>query len=78
MIRYEKKNKIKGNTKRMTFVATSVEMCGEGHIKYGDGKKSRKIKFCRPIGSGCVQCISSEPTEKYLSELTKKVAKKSA
>lgn len=78
MIHYEKKNKIKGNTKRMTFVATSVEMCGEGHIKYGDGNKSRKIKFCRPIGSGCVQCIGSELTEKYLSELTKKAAKKAA
>lgn len=78
MIRYEKKNKIKGNTKRMTFVAISVEMCGEGHIKYGDGNKSRKIKFCRPIGSGCVQCIGSERTEKYLNELTKKAAKKAA
>lgn len=68
-IRYEKKNKIKGNTKHMTFVATSVDMCGErdgdggGHIKYGDGNKSRKIKFCRPIGSGCVQCIESESTQ---------------
>lgn len=76
MIRYEKKNKIKGNTKRMIFVATSVEMCGEGHIKYGDGNKSRKIKFCRPIESGCVQCVGSEPTEQYLSELTKKAVKK--
>jgi hypothetical protein len=78
MIRYEKKNKIKGNTKRMTFVAISVKMCGEGHITYSDGNKSRKIKFCRPIGSGCVQCIGSEPTEKYLSKLTKKAATKVA
>lgn len=72
IIRYKKRNKIRGNTKRMTFVATSVKMCGEGHILYSDGNKSCKIKFCRPIRSGCVQCINSESTERYLSELTKK------
>lgn len=71
IIRYEKRNKIQGNTKRMTFVATSVKMCGEGHIHYSDGNKSCKIKFCRPIGSGCVQCIDSKSTERYLSKLIK-------
>jgi hypothetical protein len=68
IIRYEKRNKIRGNIKRMTFVATSVEMCGEGHIKYGDGNKSRKIKFCRPIGSGCLQCVGTEPTAEHLAK----------
>lgn len=82
MIRYEKKNKIKGNTKCMTFVATSVEMCGErdgdgeGHIKYDDGNKSRKIKFCRPIASGCIQCIGSEPTRDYLKKVSETEAKR--
>ena len=68
IIRYEKKNKIRGNTKNMIFVATSVEMCGEGHIKYGNGSQSRKIKFCRPIGSGCLQCIGIESTAEYLDK----------
>ena len=62
VIRYEKKNKIKGNTKRKTFVATSVEMNGEGHIKYGDGYQNCKIKFCRPIASGCLQTIGMTKT----------------
>lgn len=72
IIRYEKKNKIQGNTKRMTFVATSVKMCDEGHIQYSDGNKNCKIKFCRPIGSGCVQCIDSASTKRDLKELIKK------
>lgn len=50
IIRYEKHNKIKGNTKTDTFVATSVKMDSEGHIGYGDACGSRKFKFCHPIG----------------------------
>lgn len=69
IVRYEKHNKIKGNTKIDTFVATSIEMNGEGHIKYGDKCGSKKIKFCRPIGSGCLQVIHALCTEEYLKSL---------
>lgn len=58
----EKKNKIKRSTKRKTFVAASVEMNGEGHIKYGDGYQNCKIKFCHPIVSGCLQTIGMTKT----------------
>lgn len=69
IVRYEKHNKIKRNTKFETFVATSVKMSGEGHIKYGDKCNSKKIKFCRPIGSGCLQVIHALCTEEYLKSL---------
>ena len=70
IVRYEKHNKIKGNTKTDTFVAASVKMYGEGHVKYGDKGGTRKIKFCRPIGSGCLQTIHTLRTEEYLQSLT--------
>lgn len=69
IVRYEKHNKIKGNTKKDTFVATSVEMNGEGHIKYGDACGSRKIKFCRPIDSGCLQAVHNYQADEYLRKI---------
>lgn len=71
IVRYEKHNKIKGNTKKDTFVATSVEMNGEGHIKYGDACGSRKIKFCRPIDSGCLQAVHNYQADEYLRKIAK-------
>lgn len=59
IIRYEKYNKVKGNTKRDTFVAISVTMDTDGHIGYGDKNGTRKFKFCHPIASGCLQIIKT-------------------
>ena len=69
IIRYEKHNKIKGNTKRDTFVAVTVKMDKEGHVGYGEKKGTRKFKFCRPIASGCLQVIKTEMTSKYLKSI---------
>lgn len=66
IIRYEKYNKVKGNTKRDTFVATLVSMDNDGHIGYGDKNGKRKFKFCHPIASGCLQVIKTEITSKYV------------
>ena len=78
VVRYEKHNKIKGNTKTETFVATSVDMSGEGHVKHGNGNKSKKLKFCHTIEAGSLQCIGVEKTATYLREVALEDAKRKA
>lgn len=56
-IKYEKKNKIKGNTKRAIFVATSIVITGQ-KVCYGNNKKNKKIKFCKRIGSGSTPFVN--------------------
>ena len=85
---YEKKNKVKGNTKREVFVATGVEYTEvvrsrkgvkwterEWKVSFGDGNKTRKAKFCRPVGSGCLQCIETVPTAAYLEKVQSNAVK---
>lgn len=55
IVRYEKHNKIKGNTKITVFVADSVRI-GEQKVSH-DGTKSKKLKYCRRIHSGCLQYV---------------------
>lgn len=77
---YEKHNKIKGNTKREVFVATGVEYTEvvkskkgvkwterEWKVSFGDGNKTRKAKFCRPVASGCLQVVETRKLEQHLS-----------
>ena len=56
IVRYEKHNKIRGNTKVDTFVATGV-VVATGHVKCGS--ESKKLKFCRRIQSGCTPFVES-------------------
>ena len=83
IVRYEKKNKIKGNTKIETFIATGVEYTEvtrskkgykwrerEWKVEFGDGNKIRKVKFCRRLQSGCVQTIGSENVDEYLAKIS--------
>ena len=55
LVRYEKYNKIKGNTKRGVFVATGI-MMSTGHV--GEGSKKKKFKYCRRIESGSTPYVS--------------------
>ena len=65
IVRYEKHNKVKGNTKTATVAATSVSYKQENdgsyqwHIDYGDRDQSVKAKYCRPISSGCIQVVKT-------------------
>lgn len=74
IVRYEKHNKTSGKTKTDTFVALQVKMYGEGHVIYGNGAQSRKIKYCHPIQAGSLQCIGLEKTTTYLEDVKKKDA----
>ena len=59
MIRYEKKNKIKGNTKVDTFVCEGVHFAkdeNEAKVEH-DGTKSKKMKFCRVLEAGCTPYV---------------------
>lgn len=79
VVRYVKHNKIKGNTKTETFVSTSVQMDDEGgHVKYGSGNKSKKLKYCHTIQAGSLQCICIEKTEAYLREIALEEARRKA
>ncbi len=81
IIKYEKHNKIKGNTKTMIYPAVSVEyseiVCSEKGSKRTerewkvciDDSRVRKAKFCTPIASGCLQTIDSVNTTEYLKHL---------
>lgn len=69
IVRHEKFNKVKGNTKRDTFVALSVRFSAGGHIGYGEKNGTRKFKFCHPIASGCLQIVKTELTAEYLKSI---------
>jgi hypothetical protein len=70
IVRYEKHNKIKGNTKRKVFVAVRVDASrtDEPHASYGNGNPCFKMKFCRPVCGGCLQVVDTSATMKYLLE----------
>ena len=56
-VKYEKKNKIKDNTKRLIFVATNIVMSEQ---KARCGSKNKLLKFCQRIQSGCLPYIGCE------------------
>lgn len=55
VVRYEKCNKIKGNTKTSIFIADSLNL-SSGKVCH-DGTKNKKLKYCKRIRSGCLQYI---------------------
>ena len=60
-VRYEKRNKTSGITKKAVFVAEEIHM-SHGKVKYADqsgryGKKSPLMKYCRPIKAGSLKFI---------------------
>lgn len=59
LIRYEKKNKIKGNMKRETFVCEGLYFSeDENEAKVDHNRtKNKKMKFCRVLKSGCMPYI---------------------
>ena len=58
-VRYEKKNKIKGNTKVETFICESIHFYkDENKAKVEHNKtKSKRMKFCRVLEAGCTPYI---------------------
>lgn len=81
IIKYEKYNKIKGNTKSMIFPAASAEFTEvvrtlkksmqikrEWKIRI-DNMHIRKAKFCKPIASGNLQTTGSVNTIKHFSKI---------
>lgn len=58
LIRYEKKNKIKGNTKLDTFVCTGVRFGKtDKEQKLSNDTKEKLMKFCSVLKSGCTPYI---------------------
>ena len=58
LIRYEKRNKIKGNTKLDTFVCTGVRFGkDDSEQTLSNGTKEKKMKFCSVLCSGCTPYI---------------------
>lgn len=58
-VRYEKKNKIKGNTKIETFICEGVYYAKDvNEAKLDHNKtKSKKMKFCRVLEAGCIPFV---------------------
>ena len=54
-IKYEKKNKIKGNTKTGTFVCTGLDI-NSNKVKH-DISKNKDMKYCRILNHNCIQFI---------------------
>lgn len=62
LIRYEKKNKIKGNTKLETFVCTGVRFGKtDKEQKVSNGTKEKLMKFCSVLRSGSIPYIGFRP-----------------
>ena len=58
-VRYEKKNKIKGNTKVDTFICEGIRFVkdeNKAEVKHNK-TKSKKMKFCRVLESGCTPYV---------------------
>ena len=54
LIRYSKKNKIKGNTKTDTFICTGVHFGKlDKDQSLANGTKEKKMKFCAVLRAGC-------------------------
>ena len=57
-IRYEKYNKIRGNTKTDTFICTGVKSPTDyNEARLCDGTKNKKMKFCHVLKAGCIPCV---------------------
>ncbi len=81
IVRYTKHNKIKGNTKVNTVVATSIELsqaADEPHMYYSNDDKNYKMKFCHTIEGGCLHTVSTSETMKYLLETEAEYQKQKA
>lgn len=80
VVRYEKYNKIKGNTKHKVFVAVSVDASrtDEPHASYGSGNPCCKMKFCHPVCGGCLQVVDTSATMKYLLKAEAEYQKRKA
>lgn len=52
VVKYEKANKIKGNTKSEVFIATRIDTSTR---KIRNNTKSKLIKYCKPLKSGCIR-----------------------
>lgn len=57
IVKYEKKNKVKGNTKTMMFVADSVSPL-TGEVRHGT--KAKNLCYCRSIKRGAIACIRKD------------------
>lgn len=58
-VRYEKKNKIKDNTKVDTFICEGIRFVkdeNKAEVKHNK-TKSKKMKFCRVLESGCTPYV---------------------
>lgn len=55
IVKYEKHNKIKGNTKKDVFPVISVKMADQ--VLFYTITKNRRMKYCQRIGSGALQFI---------------------
>ena len=84
LVKYEKVNKIKGNTKTMVFPAVSVKYLESVRSQKGrkwterewqvnvSDSKYRKAKFCKPLQSGCLQAVDGVKTKTYLETVLAK------
>lgn len=52
IVKYEKINKIKGNTKSEVFIATGIDT---NNNCVRNNTKNKKIKYCKPLKSGCIR-----------------------
>lgn len=77
VVRYEKHNKVRGNTKKATVAASSVsykqENSGsfEWHVSYGEWRQNFKAKYCHRISSGCIQTVKVSPVMEVVEEAEK-------
>lgn len=55
VVKYEKRNKIKGNIKTLIFVAEGINFTS-GKVEH-NATKNKKLKFCKRIQSGCLQYV---------------------
>lgn len=58
IVKYEKKNKIKGNTKMLVFLATGVSILSN---KIEHGTKNKKISYCKSLKKRCLSYIEQKP-----------------
>ena len=54
-IKYEKKNKIKGNTKTDTFICEGVKV--NRNKLCHSGTKNKNMKYCKILNHNCIQFI---------------------
>lgn len=55
IVKYEKKNKIKGNIKTLIFIAEGINFAN-GKVEHNT-TKNKKLKYCKRIQAGCLQYV---------------------